>query len=199
MKKLLIIAIISIAYSFNGNAQLVVQDPTNLAQSVKSTAELMNLGRTMKDLKSINEKFQEIKQDVAWIKNAKSVIELIRLMESTVCTLDGLDRNIRLAADLGVTKSCLDNFTYQINIRRLLLSMDQINSVLSSGKQMTPGERLSILTQIVNNFSQSNLNFEKLNTSLKKNIYREQYRIMLEEELRTEIDENIEQMANHYK
>ncbi len=155
--------------------QAIVHDPVNLVQAAKTTGELLNLGTTLAKLKKIASTVEEVKENVSWLKKTASVIELIKIIESTTCMIQNLQMNLEVAVDLGITNSCLGNFQYQINIRKLQLAVDQLNSVLTKGTKMTQAERWSIVSVALDNFTESQLNFKALNMSLEREIYVHNY------------------------
>lgn len=192
----LIVLLVTMLSGTNASSQgaQIVHDPVNLLEAIKTTAEVYNLGQTIKELKAIQEKVEEIKEKVDWIKQAKSVIQLLQLIQETTCIFDELDGNMRLAADIGVTTTCYQNFRYRISINKLLMAIDQINSVLSQGTKMEPAQRLEILAIVLETFTQSQLNFHALNNYAKLQIF--EARRQKEEELHTEFIVN--QLASHY-
>ena len=144
--KTLIISLLLLFITHQIQGQAIVHDPVNLVQAAKTTGELLNLGTTLAKLKKIASTVEEVKENVSWLKKTASVIELIKIIESTTCMIQNLQMNLEVAVDLGITNSCLGNFQYQINIRKLQLAVDQLNSVLTKGTKMTQAERWSIVS-----------------------------------------------------
>ncbi|MCW3788369.1 hypothetical protein [Plebeiibacterium sediminum] len=173
--KTLIISLLLLFMTHQIQGQAIVHDPVNLVQAAKTTGELLNLGTTLAKLKKIASTVEEVKENVSWIKKTASVIELIKIIESTTCMIQNLQMNLEVAVDLGITNSCLGNFQYQINIRKLQLAVDQLNSVLTKGTKMTQAERWSIVSVALDNFTESQLNFKALNMSLEREIYVHNY------------------------
>ncbi len=173
--KTLIISLLLLFFTHQIQGQAIVHDPVNLVQAAKTTGELLNLGTTLAKLKKIASTVEEVKENVSWLKKTASVIELIKIIESTTCMIQNLQMNLEVAVDLGITNSCLGNFQYQINIRKLQLAVDQLNSVLTKGTKMTQAERWSIVSVALDNFTESQLNFKALNMSLEREIYVHNY------------------------
>ncbi len=173
--KTLIISLFLLSITHQIQGQAIVHDPVNLVQAAKTTGELLNLGTTLAKLKKIASTVEEVKENVSWLKKTASVIELIKIIESTTCMIQNLQMNLEVAVDLGITNSCLGNFQYQINIRKLQLAVDQLNSVLTKGTKMTQAERWSIVSVALDNFTESQLNFKALNMSLEREIYVHNY------------------------
>ncbi len=173
--KTLIISLLLLSITHQIQGQAIVHDPVNLVQAAKTTGELLNLGTTLAKLKKIASTVESVKENVSWLKKTASVIELIRIIESTTCMIKNLEMNLEVAVDLGITNSCLGNFQYQINIRKLQLAVDQLNSVLTKGTKMTQAERWSIVSVALDNFTESQLNFKALNMSLEREIYVHNY------------------------
>ncbi len=173
--KTLIISLLLLFITHQIQGQAIVHDPVNLVQAAKTTGELLNLGTTLAKLKKIASTVEEVKENVSWLKKTASVIELIKIIESTTCMIQNLQMNLEVAVDLGITNSCLGNFQYQINIRKLQLAVDQLNSVLTKGTKMTQAERWSIVSVALDNFTESQLNFKALNMSLEREIYVHNY------------------------
>jgi len=174
MKKLFLITLILLFTGVKSFSQFIVEDPANLAQNIQTTVEVFNLGQTMNKLREIQDKIEKIKESVNWLKTTASVIQLIRLIEETICILRDLDLSLAIALDLGITQSCLEGFEYKVSITKLLLAIDQINSVLSEGTKMDQAQRWQIISIVLDNFTQSQLNFAAINKNIKKQIYAKQ-------------------------
>jgi hypothetical protein len=198
MRNLAIMTLLALLWCIaaqKGAAQAsIVHDPVNAFNIGKTTAELFNLGQTMQNIKKIQEKAESIKEEIGWLQSAKSVIQLIQIIEETTCIFHELEVNMRIAADLGVGNSCYSNFRYRISINKLLMSIDQVNSVLSTGTKMEPAQRLQILAIVLENFTESQLNFHALNGYYKERIY-ESRRKKEEDKFKESI---IDQLAKHY-
>ncbi len=197
--KTLIISLLLLFFTHQIQGQAIVHDPVNLVQAAKTTGELLNLGTTLAKLKKIASTVEEVKENVSWLKKTASVIELIKIIESTTCMIQNLQMNLEVAVDLGITNSCLGNFQYQINIRKLQLAVDQLNSVLTKGTKMTQAERWSIVSVALDNFTESQLNFKALNMSLEREIYVHNYinaKVNLESESKEEYVKSIIDLYN---
>ena len=173
----------------------VVYDPTNFVQALKTTAEVYNLGQTMEKLKQVQEKIEDIKEEVEWLKSTVAVIQLIQLIEETTCIVADLDINMDIALDLGLGQSCIDNFQYRISINKLLLAIDQINSVLTKGVKMDAAQRWQIVSIVLDNFTESQLNFSAINKNLKKKIYVKNR----EKQVKKDSENFINSLASYYE
>jgi len=149
----------------------IVFDPTNYAEAINTTTEIFYLGQTMQKLKDIQEKIENFKDAVTWLKTAESVIQIIKLIEETACIIERLNINLNIALDLGITQSCIGNFEYRVSFAKLLLAIDQINSVLSEGTKMEQAQRWQIISIVLDNFTQSQMNFAAINKNIQKQIY----------------------------
>lgn len=198
MKEIILIILLGIFIVPFTQAQLLVSDPTNTAQSAQTTAQMLQLTVITQQFKEIQDKVEKVKESIDWIKKTQAVVELIHLMESTTCIIEELKFTMSISADLGVTDSCIDDFKFNVSISRLLLSLDQISSVLSSGTKMTQAERWSIVTTVFNNFVECQMSFSSLNKELKGRVYQQRY-INAHEELADEGTQDfLEQMIKYY-
>lgn len=176
----------------------IVYDPTNWAESVKTTAEVIQLTETMKNLKKLQEGVEKAKESVDWIRKAQSIVRMLEMIESTVCMLEELHINMGKASKIGNKKSCFDNIEYDIAITKLILCIDQINSTLTSGVKMTSADRWSVIAIALNSFSDSQIAFSKLNKQVEKE---NEYIIItkkIEDKEKKEKQEFIDQMVNYY-
>ena len=171
MKKVYLILFFSIAIGIKTFSQAsLVFDATNYAEAISTTAEIINLGQTMKKVQEIQENIEKLRKSVTWLKSAESVIQIIKLIEETACIIQQLDMNFNIALNLGITQSCIFNFQYKVSFSKLLTAIDQINSVLSEGTNMDQAQRWQIISIVLDNFTQSQMNFAALNYHIKRQI-----------------------------
>jgi hypothetical protein len=141
---------LAVGFSQNLKAQIpeMVFDPT-------AAGHLVTLGTTLNELHNIQRDVQEAMKDVQWLKDLKSVRDLLVVMESTVCTYQSL--KVLLGQRNVVYTGCLSNFRLTMTTIRLNAAIDQATSMLSSS--MTQGERLAALHHAMTDFSSAQEDF----------------------------------------
>jgi len=199
MKKLIfIVTMLIVGYLVKAQIPSVVYDPTSWAEAVQTTTGIIQLGKTMEQLKKVQEGIEKVKGSVDWIRKTHSIIKLLEMIESTYCMLDELHVNMTKGSRLGKRKSCINDIEYNIAITKLLLAVDQINSTLKPGEKMTVGERWNIIAIALNNFTDSQIDFSKLNKKVKEENQQIEISTRVNEVEKREKERFIDQMVKYY-
>jgi hypothetical protein len=126
------------------------------AEAVKTTAQLTTMGKTLVELKQMEEKLQKALAEIEWAKNLKTVKTIYSMVETIVCTYQDLQV---LGLKSGSFGNCIFSFKYQFAMLKLQAAVDMLTVLLTSGRTLTGGERMESLDNAINQFGEAHALF----------------------------------------
>lgn len=155
----------------------IVHDPTNYAGLVQQSSILTSMMDMQDKMARQAETIEKIKDVTGFIKDAKTVYDMAKMMADLICTY----KNIQLTQDKrGMLELCHFRAQYQIGMLNIQAATDVLSLIIDGGLKMDQGLRVQNLKNAIDLFTQGHSQVMKVNSQLKFASVREKNQQMYE-------------------
>ena len=100
----------------------------------------------------------ELQKKTDWLRRMESVQEFIEIFTTTACMIRDLAQSLDAAIRLGLLdpyQNCFNMFVFRMNTNRIRQAQDVLNTLLTSGHQMSAGQRIATIMQAMDYYRMS--------------------------------------------
>lgn len=141
------------------NTQLAALNATQSS----ALAEQVQNGVILTQLLDYQEKIADALKKVTWLKNIKTIQQLDRILDLTICN----NANLRFYLKFANKHNCFTALDFEMTLVNLDASLDGIYLVLNAGLSMSAGERLNSLNDAIVLLERSQRDIAKFNNAMR--------------------------------
>jgi hypothetical protein len=147
----------------NVNAQQVVTDPGANTQLTVANEQLQVMNATTISLEQMQKEIQQAQKKAQFMRDLKSMQQLLRLIQNLVCTYHNLSFLIQLTGSMNY---CNFNFQYNIAMLQLNAAIDLTYTVIRDGLSMDQSGRTANFKNAIDLFYSANQKFTSLSRAM---------------------------------
>ncbi len=136
-------------------------------KAIESTALLSGVLTSIKTIEDTQEKIQKAMETIQWIKNMKSLVQLITILDNMVCTNKDL---VLLLSATGGIDGCFVNFQYNLPTQQISMASEILDIVLTIGVIGQTHDRINSLEAAVTHLKAAQNELMLLKTRLLRSL-----------------------------
>lgn len=139
---------------------------------VDVSANVIQKTMLAKQVEEAQERLMDLSRTSNFIKNSSTYHETVRLMESAVCTFEGLDLLLEKQRILGI-KNCFFDFEIQANILRIKNSAWVVTTAMLAWEKSSTLDRSSKVAEALEAFNAAHKDLYDMKKEMSKSIQKE--------------------------